>query len=76
MGVGVRVTASVRLRARTGGGPTGLQEGGLPLVLEGGAALDDGLPVREQVTLVDQADELLRVYSRYSVGNTPVIRRY
>ena len=55
---------------------TYLQECGLALVLEGGAALDDGLPVREQVTLVDQADELLRVYSRYSVGNTPVIRRY
>ena len=59
MGVGIRVTASVRLRARIGGGPTGLQEGGLPLVLEGGAALDDGLAVREQVDLVHEGDELL-----------------
>merc|ERR1740117_1740941 len=38
-----------------------LQEGGLPFVLEGRAALDDGLAVREEVDLVHQGDELLHV---------------
>ena len=36
-----------------------LQECGLALVLEGRAALDDGLSVREEIALVDQGDELL-----------------
>ena len=57
--LGLRRRLGLRLRARFGGGPTGLQEGGLPFVLEGRAALDDGLAVREEVDLVHQGDELL-----------------